>query len=334
MVDSDSRKAASNKKYYKKRNDRLTFMVMGGPGSPIKDFQVSARLFTFCVTFFCIALITVGAVAYYVLQDYSDNRAALAALSEENDSLTGTTRSQAAMISELQHFAGNMLTKIEEIESLNSEVRTKVGLEESDDGEAQIVAGYMVSRGDSVLSQMNMVVDEELDSLEDLLQELLSMDLVMTEQIMELIYLKDDVDKQLTFESSLPSLWPMEGRFTSAYGNRKNPFGKGTEFHQGIDIANKTGTKIHAAGDGVVTFAGTKSGWGRMVLINHGYGYVSLYAHCSSISVKEGQMVERGEAIAACGSTGRTTGPHLHFGVQLSGAFIDPMKVLITGGAD
>ena len=332
-MDSGTYMSAPRLKCRTKRHNKLTFMVFSGPGAPIKDFHVSARLLTFCVAFFCIALITVGAVAYCVLQEYLENKVVMAALFEENDSLTVTTRNQAVMISELQQFAGNMMTKIEEIESLNSEVRTKVGLEENDDGEIQMVAGYSVSRGDSVLDQMNVIVDEEMDTLEDLMQELLNMDQRMTMQATELLYLKDDVDKQLAFEAALPSLWPMEGIFTSGFGNRKNPFGKGTEFLEGIDIANKTGTKIHAAGDGVVTFVGTKSGWGRMVLINHGYGYVSLYAHCSSISVVEGQAVSRGDIIASCGSTGRTTGPHLHFGIQLRGKFIDPMKVLLTGGA-
>jgi len=306
---------------------------MGGPGSPIKDFQVSARLFKFCFTFFCIALITFGAVSYYVVQEYMDDKVTMASLFEENDNLTDTTRTQAVMISDLQSIAGNMLNKIEEIESLNSEVRSMVGLDENTTGESQMVAGYIVSRGDSILDQVVDTTNEELDTLEDLKQELLAMDLKMTEQALELLYLQDDVEKQLAFEAALPSLWPMDGIYISAFGNRRDPFGKGIEFHQGIDVANKTGTKIHAAGDGVVTFAGVKSGWGRMVLINHGYGYVSQYAHCSSINVLEGQLVKRGEVIATCGSTGRTTGPHLHFGIQLRGKFIDPMKVLSTGEA-
>jgi murein DD-endopeptidase MepM/ murein hydrolase activator NlpD len=126
----------------------------------------------------------------------------------------------------------------------------------------------------------------------------------------------------------------MEGIYISPFGNRRDPLNKKKiEFHQGIDIANKAGTKIHAAGDGVVTFAGYKSGWGRMVLVNHGYGYVSQYAHCSAIDVLEGQIVTQGEVIASCGSTGRTTGPHLHFGIQLKGEFIDPMIVLNAGEA-
>ena len=330
-----SRAKTSNPKMklQRQRNDKLTVMVMSGPGSPVRDFHISMRVLKFCVTLFCFALVTAGALSFYLLQEYLDDRVVLTALYEENDDLTDTTINQAAMISDLQRFAGTMMDKIEEIESLNSEVRSKVGLEETPEGEPQMVASYMVSRGDSVLDQINVAVDEERDTLDDLMQELLDMDLKMTEQAMELLYLKDDVEKQLAFEAALPSLWPMDGLFTSGFGNRKNPLGRGTEFHQGIDIANKTGTKIKAAGDGVVTFAGTKSGWGKMILISHGYGYVSQYAHCSSINVLEGQTVKRGDIIGACGRTGSTTGPHLHFGIQLKGVFIDPMKVLITGGA-
>ena len=326
-----------NLKIRKKGNKKLTFMVVSGPDSSVKDFRISAGVFKFCLTFFCMALIAVGAVSYYVLQEYLDDKVTIASLSEVNDTLNETANSQAARISELQHITDNMVSdmrnRIEEIESLNSEVRSKVGLEENADGENQIVAGYVVSRGESVLDQINESANEELDSLEDLVQELLNMDLRMTAQAMELLNLHDDVEKQLAFEAALPDHWPMDGIYMSAFGTRKNPFGRGTEFHQGIDIANKTGTKIRAAGDGVVTFAGYKSGWGRMILISHGYGYVSQYAHCSTIGVLEGQAVIKGEIIATCGSTGRTTGPHLHFGIQEKGVFIDPIKVLDSGGA-
>jgi murein DD-endopeptidase MepM/ murein hydrolase activator NlpD len=277
-------------------------------------------------------LISLGAVSYYVLQEYLDDKETMVALSEENGNLTDTTRSQAVMISELQHITGTMMTRIGEIESLSSEVRTKVGLEEAADEDSQVVAGYVVSRGESVQDRAVVAADEYMDTLEDLRQELMNMDSKMTEQAMELYYLKDDVDRQLAFEAALPSLWPMEGIFSSSFGMRKDPLGSGMEFHEGIDIANKIGIKIYAAGDGVVTFAGTKSGWGRMVLVSHGYGYVSQYAHCNTLEVLEGQTVKKGDVVATCGNTGRVTGPHLHFGIQLNGTFIDPMKVLITGG--
>ena len=319
--------------YKTKRNDTLTFVIMSGPDNPVKDFRVSARAFKFCVAFFCIALISFGAVSYYYLHEFRDNKVTIAELAEINEILNDTTSNQEVLIKDLQHIAGNLLQKIEDIEVLNTEVRTKVGLEEELSGETQIVAGYSVSRGDSIDYTPAEGIDEDMDTLEDLKQELLDMDYKMTEQAMELLLLKDDVERQLAFEAALPSLWPMEGMYVSAFGNRRDPITGGTGFHQGIDIANRSGTKILAAGDGIVTFAGYKSGWGRMVMINHGYGYVSQYAHCSTLNVLEGQRVEKGDVIAACGSTGRTTGSHLHFGVQLNGTFIDPMRVLITEGA-
>ena len=312
-----------------KRRDRLTFMVMRGLGTPVRELRISARLLTFCFTFLCFALITFGAVSYYIVQEYLDKKVIVAYLYEENDSLTTKTSKQELMINDLRQITNNMLDKIETIESLNSEVRSMVGLEESQNGGTQVVAGYTVSRGESLLNQPVEITDEELDALLDLKQELFDMDLLMTEQAMELLLLKDDVDRQLAFEAALPSLWPMQGVMISAFGNRKDPLGKGIEFHQGIDIANRTGTKIRAAGDGVVTFSGYRSGWGRMVMISHGYGYVSQYAHCSTIDVLEGQKVSRGEIIATCGSTGRTTGSHLHYGIQNQGTFINPMDILI-----
>ena len=316
-----------------KKKDKLIFMVMRDLGTPVKELRVSTRLLTFCFSFFCIALITFGAASYYLVQEYMDSKVVVAALYKENDDLIYKTASQESMIDDLRwitdNMLGKMLDKMENIESLNSEVRSMVGLEETHHGDNNVVAGYTVSRGEGVANRVLNAIDEEYDILADLIQELYDMDLKMTEQALELYLLKDDVDRQLAFEAALPSLWPMEGIYISPFGNRRNPVSKVIEFHQGIDIANITGTKIHAAGDGVVTFSGYKSGWGRMVLVSHGYGYVSQYAHCNSIYVLEGQTVAKGEVIATCGSTGKTTGSHLHYGIQYQGKFIDPMKILI-----
>jgi len=310
------------------KSNKLRLIIMSDLGAPVREYQVSPRLLTFSFAIFCMILITFGAASYFVAQEYMDNKTVVASLYKENGSLIAKTASQDIKISDLQHITSNMLEKIETIESLNSEVRSMVGLEEGHDGQEQIVAGYAVSRGESVLDQVNEASDEQKDSLEDLKQELYDMDLKMTEQAMELLLLKDDVDMQLAFEAALPSAWPMEGVFLSAFGNRRDPINRKLEFHQGIDIANRTGTKIIAAGDGVVTFAGYRSGWGRMIMISHGYGYVSQYAHCSTLNALEGQTVARGDIIAKCGSSGRTTGSHLHYGIQYHGEFIDPMRIL------
>jgi murein DD-endopeptidase MepM/ murein hydrolase activator NlpD len=128
--------------------------------------------------------------------------------------------------------------------------------------------------------------------------------------------------------SAKPSGWPVKGWLTSLFGRRKSPFSGRRVFHEGIDIACRTGTLIISSADGIVSFAGIKSGYGKIVIIDHGYGYQTCYAHNSKIFVKVGQRVKRGEKVAAVGNTGRSTGSHLHYEVRLNGAPVNPKKYL------
>lgn len=119
------------------------------------------------------------------------------------------------------------------------------------------------------------------------------------------------------------------GFYTSMYGDRVNPFiDSGMEFHNGVDIAVPTGTPIRAARNGIVFFAGWRDGLGYTVAIQHEDGFMTLYAHCSKIFVKVGQWINQGERIAAVGSTGRSTGSHLHYTVMRHGHTINPIKFL------
>ena len=99
--------------------------------------------------------------------------------------------------------------------------------------------------------------------------------------------------------------------------------------HKGLDIAAPRGTSIYAPGAGTVIFAGRKHGYGNVVIIDHGYGYTTLYGHCSKLLVDEGAQVSRGDVIALVGSTGRSTGPHLHYEVRLNGVHLNPQRFLI-----
>ncbi len=117
---------------------------------------------------------------------------------------------------------------------------------------------------------------------------------------------------------------PTYGTLSSRYGTRWN------RQHQGIDIAASTGTAIYAADDGVVEFSGWEGGYGYLVRINHKNGYVTYYGHCSKLLVKQGAVVEKGDLIAKVGSTGRSTGPHLHFEVRLNGVPQNPNNYIST----
>lgn len=123
---------------------------------------------------------------------------------------------------------------------------------------------------------------------------------------------------------TVPSIWPAAGYVSSPYGLRFD----GTEFHQGIDIAAEIGTPIVATADGVVTAAGWNGGYGNMVDVDHGGGIVTRYGHASALAVTVGQQVRRGEVIAYVGSTGHSTGPHVHYEVRVDGQPVNPAGYL------
>ena len=123
-------------------------------------------------------------------------------------------------------------------------------------------------------------------------------------------------------------LWPAAGPISSPFGARPDPFGGGTEFHPGIDIAAEEGTPIHAAAAGTVVQVGPDGGYGNVVVVDHGNGITSKYAHCSQTFAAVGQTVAAGDPIGAVGSTGRSTGPHLHFEVRVGNKPVDPATFL------
>jgi murein DD-endopeptidase MepM/ murein hydrolase activator NlpD len=128
--------------------------------------------------------------------------------------------------------------------------------------------------------------------------------------------------------AATPDRAPVQGRLSHGFGWRKDPFSGEREFHKGLDIVTATGTQVQAPADGVVTRAGRFGDLGKTLDIAHGYGFVTRYAHLSQILVSPGRSVRRGEAIGLVGSTGRSTGPHLHYEVFRDGRQVNPAKYL------
>lgn len=125
-----------------------------------------------------------------------------------------------------------------------------------------------------------------------------------------------------------PSIWPAQGWVSSPFGHRVDPFTGRRAFHEGIDIANHKGTRIVAAASGTVTYAGYMGGYGKVVIIDHGYGIETRYGHNQEIKVRKGESVSKGQLIALMGSTGRSTGAHLHYEVRINGTPVSPWKYL------
>lgn len=129
-------------------------------------------------------------------------------------------------------------------------------------------------------------------------------------------------------KAATPSIWPAEGDVTSRYGWRQAPIGWGRDWHPGIDIANNYGTPIAATADGQVVESGWNGGYGKMVKIDHGNGIVTIYGHNSENLVSAGAAVKKGDIIAYMGSTGYSTGPHVHYEVQINGNTVNPASFL------
>ncbi|MDH5684345.1 MAG: peptidoglycan DD-metalloendopeptidase family protein [candidate division WOR-3 bacterium] len=142
-----------------------------------------------------------------------------------------------------------------------------------------------------------------------------------------------EIETYLTQQNSArrhtPSIWPVRGWLSSGFGYRNDPFTGRYVMHKGADIVAPHGTPIVATANGRVCFAGVRAGWGRVVEINHGYGYTSFYGHCQSIRVGYGEIVRRGQIIATVGRTGKATGYHLHYGVKVSGNWVNPLNYIL-----
>jgi len=140
-------------------------------------------------------------------------------------------------------------------------------------------------------------------------------------------------DRQLE-NNALPVRSPVRRSYiTSSFGNRADPFGRGRQFHKGIDFDANVGDPVMSVADGVVSFAGVRNGYGNTIEVDHGNGYVTRYAHNSRLTVKNGDLVRAGQQVAKAGSTGRSTGAHVHFEVWENGNVVNPRKFLSDGRA-
>lgn len=150
----------------------------------------------------------------------------------------------------------------------------------------------------------------------------------LQEQSLQELYelLKD----QHSLLSSTPSIIPTQGMYTSSFGYRVSPFTGVRSMHTGMDLSAPVGTAVHASADGVVTKIENDPGYGKVLVISHGYGFSTLYGHNSQILVKVGQKVSRGEEISKVGNTGRSTGPHLHYEVRVNGVEVNPVKYILN----
>jgi len=226
----------------------------------------------------------------------------------------------------------NMATKLltleddlERVRQFDSKLRVMMDMERdpTDVGNAgapveeTLVRGYLpLQRQDLMVRKINLFLKQLATDMR--LEE------VHQQELMHIVRANKD------FLLSLPSIWPIDGFLTSRFGRRSSPFSGRSEYHKGLDIAAKRNTPILAPGAGVVIFSGVDGAYGNVVVLQHGNGITTRYAHMQRSAVKKGQELQRTDTIGYVGSTGRSTGPHLHYEVLIGGVNVNPLNYIIN----
>lgn len=227
---------------------------------------------------------------------------------------------------------------IAELEALQAEIETKMSELETSKAEEEQAKAELVSKKnelDAQRKEANAVI-QELSSNENETEAALSelqaqQDALWAEaqRLSDQLVAQQAANGQSTESNPGGYIWPVDSRYiTSTMGGRTSPGGIGSTNHKGIDIAAPKGTPVYAADGGTVTYAGWMSGYGYLVQINHGNGYVTYYGHNSSLLVSVGQHVYKGQQIARVGSTGNSTGNHCHFEIRYNGVAKNPLNYL------
>lgn len=305
---------------------RIKIWFHSGNSLKIREFSFRKSFLFFSI---CIFLTCVGTVCYFGYDYYSLKQAA-----RDNVVFLETITAQKTELEDqrrqIQMFAG-------EIQGLKEQI-TKLGQLEN---QVRLIADIDKSGQSSGLFGIGGVSKIDLDQeipldtrhnalIREMHHQVKQIKSVADKEKLDFNDLIDKLTKKKNLLASSPSIKPVSGTITSPFGYRKSPFTGRRTFHSGLDISNRMGTKIVSTAFGKVVFAGRKTGYGNIVIIDHGYGKATKYAHLKDILVHKNQQVKRGEAIATLGNTGRSTGPHLHYEVLVNGTPVNPSKYILN----
>lgn len=289
---------------------KFTFMIVPNSTGKIRQFTISYRTLASLLSGSIATVLVLGFFSsqfFYSSQNLNSVSKELAALKDENIS-------QKNQITYFLSKSQEVEDRIERLSELERKVLEIVNI----GGGSEEEVSSLVSRSDYRDFSIWDMDQVDIDYIDNIISG-------QSEDIESLI---SGIENQLQTLEAIPNLRPAAGRISSPFGERISPVTRRTEFHRGIDIANSTNTDIIASAAGVVTFSGYNGSYGNMVLIAHGNGYSTIYAHNHENKVEVGNRVQKGELIAKMGSTGRSTGPHVHFEIRKGGEPIDPKSML------
>lgn len=241
-------------------------------------------------------------------------------LREQKTDLARVKQEAVTQIEALAVRLASLQARLIRLDALGARLANATGLEEAefDFSQEPSVGGPEVPvTADSLhLPDLMREIDQLARKLDDRQQQLDMLDSIM-------------IERQTLSEFELSGRPVTRGYISSGFGRRIDPFSGKLSVHQGIDFATgKVGEEVVAVAAGVVTFSGYKSGFGNLVQVSHGNGYETLYAHAQKVSVKEGDIIRKGQVLALSGNSGRSTGPHVHFEVHKNGRVVDPASYI------
>jgi hypothetical protein len=239
-------------------------------------------------------------------------------------------RDNEGLLLKIQFLKKFILKEEQRIRSLvdfEDRVRLQYGLEPISNDVRMAGIGGKPSSQDMIIATLLDPVLVHAESVKESVESLLRRAQL---QDSTLTHMSKKVSSIQNYWNQRPSIWPTKGRITSPFGYRFHPIEGQNMFHEGLDIANVHQTPIHATADGVVRFAGNRDFYGKAIIVSHEQAEMeTVYAHLDRILIKNGQHVKRGEVIALMGSTGRSTGPHLHYEVRVNGRHMNPMSFIL-----
>jgi murein DD-endopeptidase MepM/ murein hydrolase activator NlpD len=224
---------------------------------------------------------------------------------------------------------GELTTQIQSLEGVIDDLGSRASLDPAAAHAMQKLPAVVKSRAAGGTSQANATLANILSTslampedtfgvLRDLLQGLEK----------RLRYVRKDVERREALAAATPSIWPAHGWLTGTFGGRSDPFNGEPAFHQGLDISTDKGQPVYATADGVVESASYTGDYGNLIVLKHGFGLMTRYGHLSAFAVKPGATVKRGDVIGYVGSTGRSTGSHVHYEILANGKLLNPLQLL------
>lgn len=296
-------------------SDKFSIIIVPSSGGKPLQFLIS-RILLYIVVVSLLTFLAVNAFFTYGFFSKSYHTSAIVNLTEENEFLNSRVGYFATEIEKLKNEYVYMASK-------EREIRAIFNLPEIDPQERALGIGGPLFLPEEMPSQSRQVSYDTESRLDELVR-LSSFEIEQYDTIYNtLIKRKNALDH-------MPSIMPTSGYITRGFGIRHDPFTGSKRMHAGIDVANREGTPIYASADGKVENIKNMGQLGKTLILDHGNGIKTYYGHILKATVRKGQMVERGDKIAEMGNTGRSTAPHLHYGVKINNRFVNPMDYIFN----